>query len=110
MINFLTQHKDEIIMLIIGVLIGGVMTHISKFFWKCLLKLKEQIMIFYSFLKRRISGNYNLNELEKMLSKPENKLSKRELRVVNQYKENQKGKEQLRNVLTSIREVQRRRH
>lgn len=48
----------------------------------------KSIKVFYRFIWRRATGNYNMNELEKLLQKPKDKLTKRQLKIVEEYERN----------------------
>ncbi len=87
MLDFLMKYKDEIILIIIGVVIGGTINIFAKLTKKGFYKLCEQINMGYKFIKRRIKGDYNLNEFERILEKPKNKLTKRELNAIQKFEE-----------------------
>ncbi len=89
MIDFIVDHKTAIILLIIGAVIGVVIQYIIE---TCLKYIKNSIKKLYqlikdsvAFLIRRIKGNYNLNDIERISLKPEDKRSKWEQKALEEY-------------------------
>lgn len=86
MLDFLSRNYDAVIIVTISVVLSFILNQYKEIF-KLFKIVFRNIIKIMNFVKRRIKGQYNLNEMEKLYAKPENKLTKKQKKAVDKAKQ-----------------------
>jgi len=80
-IDFFSRNIDDIILLVVGVIIGLLVDYIKKVF----ISIIKYISKLFKFIIRKLRGVYTLNDLIKLEKIPKDQLTKKQERILDDY-------------------------